>query len=106
MLLSMDAQSQAAMYAATFLRDELRKLGKPVEIVRLPETNPSSDQAGLLQLDSASTVALKLMKRLGNVDGIETYRWCQDADNDYGKLLTQIFERMTEDRTNPQRTYR
>ena len=95
-VLSMNAQSQAAMFAATLLKGELRKIGKQVDIIRLRQSSPSPAQADLLQLDLASDEALQLMKELGNEDGHETYRWCQDASSHDGELLNQIFARMRE----------
>ncbi|MYA34708.1 MAG: patatin-like phospholipase family protein [Gemmatimonadales bacterium] len=97
MVLAMDAQGQAATYAATLLAEQLRKLGKHVEILRCEPDSPSAEQAAHLQLDSASEPALRLMKGLGNEDGQEIYRWYQNrADDRRGQLLAQIFERMPE----------
>ena len=91
--LAMNAQAQAAHYAATLLSEQLGHIGKLVQILRCEESSPSADQAPLLQLDSASSDALALMKHLGNHDGHQTYRWTQNGDR-RGELLTQIFERM------------
>ena len=76
------------------LVDQLNRLKKRVYILRCEETIPSSKQAELLQLDSASQDALDLMKRLGNKDGHETCRWRQKPVGEDGKLLAEIFDRM------------
>ena len=103
MALAMDAQGQAATYSATLLAEQLRKFGKPVEILRCEQSSPSAEQADDLQLDSASKEALRLMQALGNEDGQEIYRWYQNrADDKRGRLLAQIFERMPE--IDPERT--
>ena len=96
--LAMSSQGKSARYAVTLLVKQLKRLGKRVDVVRfsdLSEYNPSSDQADLLQLDSASEQALNLMEQLGNRDGQEIYRWCQPPDIDErGKLLIETFKRM------------
>ena len=100
--LGMDAQAKAATYAATLLSDQLARLGKQMEILRCAESEPSHQQAQLLQLDSASRDARELMKQLGNADAHETYRWTQ-SDDRRGAILKRIFERMPEitDHTEP-----
>ena len=99
--LAMNAQGKAAHYATTLLAEQLRRFGKPIQVLRCVESRTSATQASLLQLDSASPEALALMRKLGNTDGQHTYRWTQNSDP-RGHLLTQIFERMPEiNQTNP-----
>ena len=93
--LGMDAQSQAATFAAKLLAEQMEALGKPVQILRCAESKPSPEQAQLLQLDSASPEAWSLMKQLGNADAQETYRWTQ-SDDRRGAILKQVFARMPE----------
>ena len=90
----MNAQGQAADYAATLLCEQLERLEKPVRILRCEESKPSSNQAHLLRLDSASKAAIALMNQLGNHDGHATFRWCQQPTDPRGKPLSQIFDRM------------
>ena len=94
MELAMNVQVYAACNAVLRLVDQLNRLKKRVYILRCEETVPSSKQAELLQLDSASQEALDLMKRLGNKDGHDTFRWCQKPVEEDGKLLADIFDRM------------
>ena len=93
--LAMDAQSKAANYAAALLAEQLAPLGRQVEILRCAESKPSRQQAHLLQLDSTSSEAQKLMKQLGNADAHETFRWTQ-GDDHRGNSLKRTFERMPE----------
>ncbi len=93
--LAMSSQGKSARYAVTLLVEQLKRLGKHVDIVRCQEHKPSSAQADLMQLDSASKKALNLMEQLGNRDGQEIYRWCQPPDIDErGKLFIETFKRM------------
>ncbi len=94
MELAMNVQVYAACNAVLRLVDQLNRLKKRVHILRCEESIPSSKQAELLQLDSASQDALDLMKRLGNKDGHDTFRWCQKPVGEDGKLLDDIFDRM------------
>ena len=93
--LAMNAQTRAAHHSATLLTEQLRGLGKRVDVLRCEESSPPPDHTHLLQLDSASEGSIGLMKTMGNTDGQETYRWTQNGDR-RGCLLTQIFERMPE----------
>ena len=99
--LGMDAQAKAATYAATLLAEQLAPLGRQVQILRCAESNPSRQQAHLLQLDSASREARRLMKQLGNTDAHETYRWTQ-SDDRRGASLKQVFARMPEADNHPE----
>ncbi len=99
--LGMDTQAEAATYAATLLAEQLAPLGKQVDILRCAESKPSRQQAHLLQLDSASREARRLMKQLGNADAHDTYRWTQ-GDDRRGAILKQVFERMPETDNHPQ----
>ena len=101
LILGMDAQARAATYAATLLAEQLAPLGRQVQILRCAESNPSRQQAHLLQLDSASGEARRLMKQLGNTDAHETYRWTQ-SDDRRGTILKQVFARMPEADKHPE----
>ncbi len=94
--LAMNTQGRAAHYAVTLLAEQLDRLGKQVSIFRCEESKPPANQVELLELDSATKDACRLMKQLGHDDGQFTYRWCQQPDEPRGELLTQIFERMPE----------
>ena len=99
--LGMDAQAEAATYAATLLAEQLAPLGKQVEILRCAESKPSRQQAQLLQLDSTSRDSRNLMRQLGNTDAHETYRWTQSGDR-RGTILKQVFARMPETDNHPE----
>ena len=99
--LGMDAQAEAATYAATLLAEQLAPLGKQVEILRCAESKPSRQQARLLQLDSTSRDSRNLMRQLGNTDAHETYRWTQ-SDDRRGTILKQVFARMPETDNHPE----
>ena len=94
--LAMNAQGRAAQHAVTLLAEQLERLGKQVRILRCEESKPPANQVHLLELDSATKDACRLMKELGHDDGQFTYRWCQQPGEPRGELLTQIFERMPE----------
>ena len=94
--LAMNAQGAAAHCAAILLKNQLDRIGKHVHILRCEEPTPSSEQANLLQLDSASKKSLSLMKDLGTKGATETFRWCQKPVNENGKWLKKIFQGMPE----------
>lgn len=92
--LSMNAQASGANFMAQFLQNQLQKLGKNIEVVRIPEAPPSEDQIKYLRLDLASTKALEAFKALGRDDGINAYRLCQDNSNKHGIIISEIFNSM------------
>ena len=95
--LAMNTQGHSARYAVTLLTEQLGRLGKCVHVIRCEESKPSSDQIGLLRLDSTSKKALRLMRQLGNRDGQEIYRSCQPPGiTEQGQLIIETFGRMPE----------
>ena len=93
--LAMTSQAKAAQYAAEFLTSSIRDMGRDVTILRCEETNVSSEQAPLMQLDSTSADALNLMVNIGTQDATMTYRWTHTPSRRReGELLKLIFGRM------------
>lgn len=93
--LAMTSQTKAAQYAAEFLASSMCEMGRDVTVLRCEETNVSSEQAPLMQLDSASADALELMANLGTQDATMTYRWTHTPSRRReGELLKLIFGRM------------
>ena len=91
-----DKPEMDAQLVAVNVAEQLERLGKQVRILRCEESKPPANQVHLLELDSATKDACRLMKELGHDDGQFTYRWCQQPGEPRGELLTQIFERMPE----------
>ena len=89
--LSMDAQAAGNNYVASFLSDSLKRLGKDVKVLRLPQTPPSPEQALHLGLDSASEDACNILSNLGRADGKRVYGMvCRNEVN--VKMVEEIFK--------------
>lgn len=69
--LSMDAQASANIFISGFLAKELSKSGRSINIMRLQQSSPSSEQSVLLSLDNASAEATSTLVQLGSQDGKE-----------------------------------
>lgn len=87
---SMDAQASGNEYIATFLTKHLRSLGRQINILRLKQTAPSSEQANHLGLDKSSEKACSTLIQLGAHDAREAFGKCQNNEPGYN-LLQNIF---------------
>lgn len=88
--LSMDAQASGNQFIATFLADCISKTGKNVKILRLEQSPPSAEQAGLMSLDNASAKACSTLIQLGHSDGLELFG--KTTRNEPGvEILANIF---------------
>lgn len=93
--LSMDAQASGHQFIANFLATHFSSHGKPVTILRLDQSSPSSEQAPHLGLDNVSEKAQSTLIQLGNSDGLEIYGKVL-ADNPNYKVVKDIFNQMPE----------
>ena len=93
--LSMDAQASGHQFIANFLATHFNNHGKPITILRLDQSSPSSEQAPHLGLDNVSEKAQSTLIQLGNSDALEIYGRVI-ADNPNYKVLKDIFNQMPE----------
>ena len=93
--LSMDAQASGHHFIANFLATYFSKHGKPLTILRLDQSSPSSEQALHLGLDNVSEAAQSTLIQLGNSDALEIYGKVI-ADNPNYKIVSDIFKQMPE----------
>lgn len=91
--LSMDAQASGNHSMASFLSEHFIKMGRQIDIIRLDQSAPSSDQAKYLGLDSANEKACSTLIQLGNADALDIYGKSLSINSQY-KKLTGIFSSM------------
>ncbi len=89
--LSMDSQAAGNNFVASFLSDSLKRLGKEVRVLRLPQTSPSSEQALHLGLDSASELACNTLSKLGHDDGKEVYGMVKRSEKKF-RIVEDVFD--------------
>lgn len=93
--LSMDAQASGHQFIATFLASHFSSHGKPITILRLDQSSPSSEQAPHLGLDNVSEKAQSTLIQLGNSDALEIYGKAI-ANNPNYQVVRDIFNQMPE----------
>ena len=65
MEMTMDSQSISAHFIVDFLCNQLKHLGKNINIHRLKQTVPSLEQAKFLSLDQPSQHSCSILMKLG-----------------------------------------
>lgn len=91
--LSMNSQATAYESTAEHLAESFIRYGKQINILRLDQTKPSSNQSEHLSLDNKSSQALSTLIQLANNDALQIYGQAIAGRENYG-MLVPIFQSM------------